>query len=307
MEIAKIRQARLKEWFTGKDSPKQRGSAVSQWLHGKPMGERAARNLETRLGMPPNFLDEPLDVVDTEADEKVVFVAQARRQKRLQFLLDTRFKGVQADLARAIQRDQSQVNLYFSGKVVMGEVLARDIEKVLGLPSGWLDEEGEVLPMPDLPPPMKRPRSGNESWPKLPTRPKPIPLLLGIQYVEAREKINPDVVIGWLLSGQTVSDQAFALTLADKSMSPDFKPGDIVIIDPAVSPQPGDFVVAIYDGQTALFRKYRPRGQDDQGEEVVKLSPINADYASLRAKVAQLAIMGTMVEYRRYRQAHGRE
>ncbi len=78
-------------------------------------------------------------------------------------------------------------------------------------------------------------------------------------------------------------------------MEPEFIDGDIVIIDPSVSPLPGDFVVAKNNEEEATFKKYRPRGKNDQGIDYFELIPLNEDYAPLRSDLEHLRVIGTMV------------
>ncbi len=105
----------------------------------------------------------------------------------------------------------------------------------------------------------------------------------------------------WLLTDLALSDGAFALEIKGDSMLPDFQPGDRVIIDPAVEPHPGDFVVAKNGEHEATFKKYRPRGVNAQGKPVVELVPLNHDHPSLRSDTSPFVIIGTMVEHRKYR------
>ncbi|MDZ4145395.1 MAG: hypothetical protein U1D29_12840 [Burkholderiales bacterium] len=44
-------------------------------------------------------------------------------------------------------------------------------------------------------------------------------------------------------------------------MLPEFRPGDRVIIDPVIAPQPGDCVVEKSCADEPTFRKYRPRAR----------------------------------------------
>ena len=83
-------------------------------------------------------------------------------------------------------------------------------------------------------------------------------------------------------------------------MEPDFKEGDAVVIDPEVSPLPGDFVVAKNGEEEALFKKYRPRGIMN-GSDVFELVPLNEDFPTIRSDQEEVRIIGTMVEHRRYR------
>src|SRR5690606_25565985 len=86
----------------------------------------------------------------------------------------------------------------------------------------------------------------------------------------------------YLLSDRDdLSEHTFALEIRGDSMiSPpgsgedSFNEGDRIIVDCDVTPLPGDFVVAKngLDGEhgkhAATFKKYRPRGTDEQGREV---------------------------------------
>jgi SOS-response transcriptional repressor LexA len=83
-------------------------------------------------------------------------------------------------------------------------------------------------------------------------------------------------------------------------MRPEFREGDVVVIDPAIVPRPGDFVVGSSQ-HGATFRKYRPRGPNANGEEVFELAPLNEDYPSMRSDITAITLVGTMVEHRRYR------
>ena len=100
-----------------------------------------------------------------------------------------------------------------------------------------------------------------------------------------------------------VSSSTFALVIEDRSMEPDFQPGDKVIIDPMVRPRPGDFVVAKRDNdQEATFKKYRLRSLDEQGCDVIELKPLNLDWLTVMIDRDNPGhIVGTMVEHRRYR------
>lgn len=94
--------------------------------------------------------------------------------------------------------------------------------------------------------------------------------------------------------GET-SRYAFALRILGDSMEPEFAEGDIVIIDPEVTPQPGDFVVAKNSEEEATFKKYRPRGRNEKGDEYFELVPLNPDYPTMRSDHEHLKVIGTMV------------
>jgi len=119
----------------------------------------------------------------------------------------------------------------------------------------------------------------------------------------------------YLLSDRDdLSIRTFALEIRGDSMMPppgsgeeSFNEGDRIIVDCNVTPLPGDFVVAKNgpDGEhgkhAATFKKYRPRGMDEQGREVFELVPLNPDYPTMRSDRQRIDIIGVMVEHRRYR------
>lgn len=61
------------------------------------------------------------------------------RAKRLREIIDTRFGGNQADFARMIGKSPSLVWQYLSGHRQIGEKFAREVERKIILPRGWLD------------------------------------------------------------------------------------------------------------------------------------------------------------------------
>lgn len=130
-----------------------------------------------------------------------------------------------------------------------------------------------------------------------------------ISYIEAgmltesSDSFAPGAAHEFILTDLDVSSSAFALTIRGRSMEPEFREGDKVIIDPDVQPQPGDYVAAANGSaeEGATFKKYRPRGIDSRGEVVFELAPLNEDFPSMRSDQVPLRILGTMVEHRRYR------
>ncbi|MCM1512333.1 MAG: LexA family transcriptional regulator [Oxalobacter formigenes] len=106
--------------------------------------------------------------------------------------------------------------------------------------------------------------------------------------------------VRWIPADAAIPGKAFALEIGDHSMLPEFQKNDVVIIDPDMPPQPGDFVLA-RAGQETLFRKYRPRGTRSTGDMVFHLIPLNEDYPAFRSDITTITLIGTMLEHRRYR------
>ncbi|MEQ5075990.1 S24 family peptidase [Providencia alcalifaciens] len=131
-----------------------------------------------------------------------------------------------------------------------------------------------------------------------------IPLISYVQAGNLAESVpisDCDGSFEYVLTDQDLSNQAFALRIEGDSMEPDFKTGDIVIIDPEVEPIPGEFVVAANGDQEATFKKYRPTHIMMDGTQHYELVPLNNDYPVLDSEKIQLRIIGTMVEHRIYR------
>jgi len=100
---------------------------------------------------------------------------------------------------------------------------------------------------------------------------------------------------------KVASSQAFALIVACDSMAPTLKLGDIVIIDPAIKPKPGEIVAAKLPGELlVILRKYRPL-TNPSGETFVpfELIPLNEDWPRITIhNQNQGSIVGTLIEHR---------
>lgn len=133
-----------------------------------------------------------------------------------------------------------------------------------------------------------------------------VPLISYVQDGMMTEAINIYAVgdaAEYLLTDLDLSGNAFALEIRGESMLPDFKEGDRIILDPAIEPRPGDFVVAKNGDHEATFKKYRPRGINKDGETIFELVPLNEDYAPINSDITPVQIIATMVEHRRYRKS----
>jgi SOS-response transcriptional repressor LexA len=100
---------------------------------------------------------------------------------------------------------------------------------------------------------------------------------------------------------KVASPHAFALIIKDNSMTPLFNLGDVIIIDPAIQPSPGEFVAArTGNHDTIVFRKYRPISPHDtnsfRGFELIAL---NEDWGKITiTDKDQAEIIGTLLEHR---------
>jgi SOS-response transcriptional repressor LexA len=129
---------------------------------------------------------------------------------------------------------------------------------------------------------------------------KMVPLISDVQAGAMAEAIDP-YPLGdaekWIpyIGSDDISNHAFALRVKGESMLPDFSEGDIIIVDPAVEPQPGRFVVAKNGENEATFKQYRQRGHNEKGVMVVELVPMNSNYPTIRSDITPIKIIGTVV------------
>lgn len=210
---------------------------------------------------------------------------------RIKSLLETKNGGNQSELARFCGVSPQAVQKWITGDTSPGKKNIKRAAEFLGVTPAELHFGAAAL-------------ISNENIIPANVGTRKIPL---ISYVQAGDwvEVTNSYPVGdaheWLLTDLDLSSNAFALEIKGESMLPDFKPGDRVIIDPEVLPTPGDFVVARNGVDEATFKKYRPRGQNEHGDQVVELVPLNNDFPSIRSDITPFVIIGTMVEFRRYR------
>lgn len=201
-----------------------------------------------------------------------------------------------ADLARSLNQSEQTINNWAyrgNGVSKQGRLIA---QRELGISATWIDDgQGQMLAGSD---------PGNANVRPAEVGLRRVPLISSVQAGLMTEAVNPfppGVAFEYLLTDLQLSEHAFALEIEGQSMEPEFKEGDRIIVDPALQPQPGDFVVAKNGREEATFKKYRPRGIGQGGREVFELVPLNDDYPTINSEREPARIIGVMVEHRRYR------
>ncbi|CAE6811070.1 LexA repressor [Paraburkholderia aspalathi] len=233
------------------------------------------------------------------------------------------FNDNQTAAAKTLGHDKpTQVNHWITGFKNMSTPSARKIEEKFGLAKFWMDAEHKSSTRDAS---ISGPKGGlfkeiptivkdsiNGDGPKrfdknvTPARigQRAIPVISYVQAGMMTEVVDPFALgdgLETILTDLDVSEQTFALIIDGPSMLPEFNEGDKVIIDPAASPRPGDFVVAKNGKEEATFKKYRPRGTSERGDMVFELVPLNDDFPVLNSERDHLQIIGVMVEHRKYR------
>lgn len=130
-----------------------------------------------------------------------------------------------------------------------------------------------------------------------------IPLLDPHQAVDAKTYIDSYSDEIKLIAVSTellpnLSDNAFALRITDDSMMPEFIVNDVLVIEPDATAKPGDYVVALLNGdQEVLIRKYKQLAAA-QGVDAFELAALNDDWASISvdAKHVQGEVIGKVIQ-----------
>ncbi|KTD05850.1 phage repressor [Legionella gratiana] len=86
----------------------------------------------------------------------------------------------------------------------------------------------------------------------------------------------------------SISKNAFALRIQDESMIPEFRINDVLIVDPDTSPKPGDFVVALIEGEhEVIVRKYKQLSASKEAQQF-ELIALNEDWADIRVGSSEM-------------------
>lgn len=201
-------------------------------------------------------------------------------------------------LAKAIGVSDVSVGKWESGLNQPKGRYLNDLAAALGVTVDWLlagSGDGPEQPIPGY----------HNVEPAVIPQGKRIPVISYVQAGNWREMCEQattfDGNVEYVTASVDIGPCGFGLWVRGDSMLPQFKEGDLIIVDPDEVPQPGDYVVAKNGSDEATFKKYRPRGIDENGQEVFELVPLNDDYPSMHSDRQYIQIIGVMVEHRSYR------
>lgn len=116
---------------------------------------------------------------------------------------------------------------------------------------------------------------------------------------ENRSNIEHKTIILDEFNKSINNKQLFAVQIEDTSQEPILIPGDLVIIDPSISPKPGDYVLAYLSSKKqAVIRKY---GEAD--DYLFQLLAPNSLWATISVQTdsQDVDIIGVVAEARKYR------
>ena len=165
------------------------------------------------------------------------------RRSNLQAVIDRRFGGVQTRFASAVGRQGDYVSRLVTGRKSLGEKLAREIEAILGMTPGELDQP--AAPAVAVSAVQNHFQLGGT-----------VPILRWDQLVlddhgtmSAQHAQAAQVATQFAPRPSGMSDNAYALPVQGPAMEPEFREGWLVYVDPDTVAQHGDFVVARLEGR----------------------------------------------------------
>lgn len=218
-----------------------------------------------------------------------------RLKYAMEILPPKKIKGV--DLARAVGVKPPSVSDWLSGKskTMEGENLLK-ASKFLGVNPNWLASgAGQIINKNS-----KDQDSSNISFNDLNLH--KIPILdyvqAGLWHEVAYDGIIPHSYTYTDYLGSN-SDSVFSVIVKGESMEPDFREGDMLIVDGSISPKPGCFVIAQNGSHEATFKKYRVNSYDEFGRDVFELVPLNSDFPTLSSLNNEIKIIGVVVRHMR--------
>lgn len=162
-----------------------------------------------------------------------------------------RLRGLKGPVALgiAIEKSPAQVANLLSGVAAFGEKVARSIEANAKLPTNWLDR-----------------LSDDDNTDVGPVLRGTVPLISDVQagmYKEHVDNFHPgDGGLELIPTSVPVQRYTFALRVSGDSMEPEFRAGMILVVEPEMEPNPGDFVIAKNGGGETTFKQLTKDGGD---------------------------------------------
>lgn len=173
------------------------------------------------------------------------------RRRNLLLLIEQRYDGSQTNFSKASGIKLSQIGQWLAdpdnpNARNMSDRSARKIEQIARVSSMWMDEEHVTHPDANV-----------EPGPDLAAR--PIPLISWIQagcWTEAINNLAPGDAEDWLFITGHNRPHAYALRVRGISMEPDYKAGDIILVDRDLQAINGSHVVVQLDTEKeATFKR----------------------------------------------------
>lgn len=102
-----------------------------------------------------------------------------------------------------------------------------------------------------------------------------------------------------VLMDNTENGRIFAFRIKDHSTAPEFRIGDLVIINIDAQPKPGSFVAVDRQSEGIAIRQYRVKGYDSNDQPILEYAAINPAYPSFSSSNGNVLMVGVVIEHRR--------
>ena len=160
-----------------------------------------------------------------------------------------------------IGKSQSATSDLLLGRKSFGEKMARSIEENLDLVSGYLDninvffdeKTGELV------------TEGTPNTEEGPSVRGKVPLISWVQagmFCTTIDLEQPGVAEDWVKTTVPVKAHTYALKVVGDSMEPTFPEGIIIIVEPEMEANSGDFVIARNENHEATFKQLIKDGSE---------------------------------------------
>jgi SOS-response transcriptional repressor LexA len=162
----------------------------------------------------------------------------------------------------------------------------RRLEQTLGFASGELVDQAHLQRTPQDVRAMLMKLSGNGAARPSVSGLAPVFVSIPQAATEARSSITLlTQTVGW---PDLKDKEAFAARIGDDGMTPEFRPGDVVIFSPAAPARDGDdCFVRLADGRAMFQRVFFE--SNDHGEQMVRLQPRNGRRRAMIVPADQIA------------------
>lgn len=189
-------------------------------------------------------------------------------------------KGItQHELAKLVNTSQQTINKLESGDVRHSKYLHK-IAEATNVSFAWLsgEDNNQTVKAEDI-------FGLPENFAMIPilTKNETININETINYFREPEFLKSKGIVVNTTLWPTVDKNCFGVIIEDRALLYSFRPGDIVIINPILKPDPGDIVLAKFKNNSdVVIRKYRVTSVNaDKNLEHVDLIAFNEDFPTI--------------------------
>lgn len=198
----------------------------------------------------------------SELNELAGLIPSMALKDRIQELVDAGYRAT--ELAKAAGKSRAAVSHWLKGTTLeIKSDSAAGLQALTGYNSIWISTG-------------KGPKKASDSPSPGPSIRGVVPLLSNIQagmYTEFVDNFNGDYgEYQQIPTTVPVNRRTFALRVQGDSMEPEFLEGMVLIVEPELDPQPGDFVIAKNGNDETTFKQLTQDGPDWY------LKPLNPRY-----------------------------